>query len=101
MKEKEYEILLDEYDEKPTTIYKKDDIETLRKKLIDEFTELIIDCSILFFNTKDKDKIEGFAEWIKDKDELEFIPFLYRGIMVHTYHDFIKRINKLFGIDEA
>lgn len=72
------------------------DIETLRQKVIDEFRDLIIDCSILFF----KDRKKEFDEWISDKEDTELIPFVYRGISVHAYHDFIERINKLFGVSE-
>jgi len=40
LKGKEYDVLMSDYDVELTTVYKKDDIETLRQKLIEDFKKI-------------------------------------------------------------
>ena len=41
LKDKEYDVLMSDYDVELTTVYKKDDIETLRQKLIEDLDNQI------------------------------------------------------------
>jgi len=41
LKGKEYKVLMSDYDVELTPVYKKDDVEVLREKLIEDFIEFI------------------------------------------------------------
>ena len=79
--------------------YDKVDIETLRQKLIDDFVEMVADCSTIF-HPMGISKIEYLKEWVNNKEDTEIIPFLYGGMPVKAYRDFINQINKRFGVQK-